>query len=70
MENILPGIILIVAGIFSMIGALANWNFFFNDPKAKPIVSIFGRQGARIFYIIVGAAFSIGGIAFIFYNLK
>ncbi len=52
----------ILAGGFCIAAAIFDWNFFFNARKAAPIVKIFGRNGARIFYGIMGLLFIVGGI--------
>jgi len=52
-------IILIAAGIFSMTGGICDWDFFMNSRKARGIIKIFGRNGARIFYVCLGAAIII-----------
>jgi hypothetical protein len=41
-------------GIFSVLGAFFEWSFFFNSKRARFAVSLFGKSGARIFYIVVG----------------
>lgn len=47
-------ILFILAGLFSIAGAVFNWDFYFNARKARTIVNIFGRNGARIFYAVLG----------------
>lgn len=47
-------ILFILAGVFSVLASVKNWDWYFNNRKAKPFVRIFGRNGARIFYIITG----------------
>lgn len=61
MEIFLP-IIIIACGIFSICGAVCDWDWFMNNYKAKPLVTIFGRNGARIFYGILGAVIIVLGI--------
>ncbi len=61
MEIFIP-IIIIACGIFSLLGAVNNWDWFFNNYKAQPFVKIIGRTGARIFYGILGAFIIIIGI--------
>lgn len=61
MEIFLP-IIIIACGIFSLLGAVNNWDWFFNNYKAQPFVKMIGRTGARIFYGILGAFIIIIGI--------
>lgn len=59
------GIVTILGGIFCICGSVLNWNFFFNNYRARHIVNGFGRNGARIFYIALGIFLVIAGIAMI-----
>ena len=52
--NILTLVIGLLMGGFCLLGAILNWNWFFNARKAAMIVKIFGRNGARIFYGALG----------------
>ena len=60
--RILMCLIGIGAGIFSICGAVCDWDFFMNDYKAQFFVKIFGRNGARIFYGILGAFIVVCGV--------
>jgi small neutral amino acid transporter SnatA (MarC family) len=42
------------AGVFSVMASILNWDFFFESRKAQTFIKLFGRNGARIFYIILG----------------
>lgn len=42
------------AGLFSILAAILNWNWFFNNRRAYIFVKMFGRTGARVFYAILG----------------
>lgn len=42
------------AGTFTIVAAMADWEWFFTHPKAKFFVDRFGRSGARVFYGILG----------------
>jgi hypothetical protein len=42
------------AGLFSIAGAVFNWDWFMNNSRARLFVNIFGRDGARVFYVILG----------------
>lgn len=44
-------------GFYVFLGALFEWGFFFNAREAKRYRMIFGNQGARIFYFLLGGAF-------------
>ncbi len=53
MERFLPFLI-IACGLFSLVCAVMNWNWFMNHRKAKFMISVIGRTGARIFYGVLG----------------
>ena len=55
------GLILVACGIFSICGAALDWEWFMNSRKARLFVGIFGRNGARIFYGILGSVITIIG---------
>ena len=56
------GIFFVLAGLFSILGAVKNWDFFMNNRKAYIWVKLFGRNGARIFYGILGFVLAIIGL--------
>jgi len=56
------GIFFVLAGLFSIICAIKNWDFFMNNRKAYIWVKLFGRNGARIFYGILGLIISLIGL--------
>ncbi len=62
MSNVLITLIVIAVGGFSLAGSLQNWDWFFNNRRARIMVSILGRNGARIFYGILGSALILGGL--------
>ena len=64
-ENMLPFLLMIGAGVFTIMGAIMDWNWFMNSRRARFFVGIFGRTGARIFYILLGLF--IIGLAFVSY---
>ena len=56
-NNDLVGFIFAIAvGAFAILASIFNWDFFFNSRKAKFMVNVLTRNGARIFYGIVGLA--------------
>jgi hypothetical protein len=55
------GLILVAAGIFSICGAAFDWDWFINSRKAQIFVAMFGRNGARVFYVILGLAIIVMG---------
>lgn len=60
--NIAVGLIIIACGAFSICGGVFDWEWFMNNYKAKPLVAIFGRKGARIFYGILGGFIIVLGV--------
>lgn len=66
MEAVLPGILLVAAGLFSMAGGIFNWGWFMNSGRARLFVKLFSRTGARIFYVILGFVIAGAGVATLF----
>lgn len=57
------GLTLFVAGLMCIGAAALNVDAFFEHPAAQQFVRSMGRNGARIFYVILGAAFAlVGGV--------
>ena len=56
------GLVFVAAGAFSMAGAICNWDWFINSRKAKLLVKLLTRNGARIFYGILGLAIVVLGV--------
>lgn len=54
--------ILIGAGLFSIVGAALDWNLFMESHKARPLVTLLGRDGARAFYMLFGVALITAGV--------
>ena len=65
MRYFLHGLFLL-AGCFSLLCALMNWDWFFKSPNAQIIVKPLGRKNARFFYGIVGLVLIIIGAAAFF----
>ena len=63
--NIAFMIIMALGGFFSICGAIFNWDFFFENYKARPVVKLIGRNGARVFYVLVGLFCIFCGIMFV-----
>lgn len=55
-------ILLAAVGLFSVLAGVFNWDFFFNSRKARLWIRLFGRGGARIFYILLGILIIVLGI--------
>ena len=46
--------LLLFAGLFSIGGAVSDWDWFMNNSRARFFVQVFGRNGARVFYVLLG----------------
>jgi hypothetical protein len=55
-------IMLILGGAFSFCGGSFGWDFFVNNYKFKGFQKLFGEQGARTFYMILGVFIIIVGL--------
>ena len=53
-KELIALIISIGGGAFAILASIFNWDFFFESKKAKIFLKLFGRNGARIFYSILG----------------
>jgi hypothetical protein len=63
----IPGIILIIGGIFTFAGAFFNWDWFMGSGKAQSLAKLLGNEDrVQIFYEILGIIFIILGILVIF----
>lgn len=53
-EMFAKGAFAILAGIFTIVCAAADFDFFMGNRKAKFFVNLMGREGARFFYAVLG----------------
>jgi hypothetical protein len=56
------GLVFVAAGAFSLLGGVCDWEWFMNSRKARFMVTILSRNGARIFYSILGLLIIVFGI--------
>ena len=56
------GFVIVAIGAFTLAGAIFNWDWFMNSRKARFIVKILSRSGARIFYGFLGVVFIAIGV--------
>ncbi|MBN2137444.1 MAG: immunity 17 family protein [Sedimentisphaerales bacterium] len=62
-----PGaLILVLAGLFAVVAAAFDWEWFLNSRKARPLVSLLSRTGARIFYCVIGLGVAVLGLLIAF----
>ncbi|MFK7926698.1 MAG: immunity 17 family protein [Myxococcota bacterium] len=57
----LPGLLIVGIGIFSLLGGIMQWSFFMNHRKAQFFIRLFGHQGTRIFYGVLGVSLMVFG---------
>jgi hypothetical protein len=64
-KNMNPlGLILVAIGIFPILAAIYDWEWFMNSSKARIFVAILSRIGARVFYGILGLALVTFGVLY------
>jgi hypothetical protein len=56
------GLISVTAGVFTLCGALFDWDWFMNHRKARLFVALLTRTGARVFYALLGSVLIVLGI--------
>jgi len=58
----MPNILILLVGLFSILGGILDWNWFMNNWRARFFVNILGRNGARLFYIGLGVFLVVLGV--------
>jgi small neutral amino acid transporter SnatA (MarC family) len=53
----------VLAGLFSFAGAVFDWEWFMTHYRAALFVRLFGRNGARIVYALLGILLAALGLA-------
>jgi len=53
--------LMIGVGVLTLIAALTNWEWFFKQRRAQSLIKLMGRNGARVFYALLGTLFSVIG---------
>ena len=61
MMTLVP-VILLLIGVFCLICAWKDYDWFMESRKASALVGLFGRKGARFFYIALGAVITLIGV--------
>jgi len=54
-------LLFVAIGLFTIAGAALDWDWFMTNRKAQFFVDTFGRDGARIFYGILGCVIILMG---------
>lgn len=55
-------IVFVACGVLFLCGAIKEWDWFMKNYKTRFAIFIFGRTGARIFYVLVGIFIIICGV--------
>jgi len=58
----LIALFLLAAGVFSILGAALNWNFLLNSRRARLFMRLFGHNGTRIVYLLLGSGLVVLGV--------
>jgi hypothetical protein len=61
-EKFLFGVLIFFCGMFCIVGAVGNYEWFFNISKVSSLVDLVGRNITRIIYTFVGIIGIIMGI--------
>ncbi len=54
--------IFISLGVFSLIAAIRNYDWYFSTHGASMFIKWFGRKGARVFYAVLGLILIFCGV--------
>jgi len=57
----MTGLILFIAGVFTIIATQSDWEWYWNDRRARMWISLFGEEGAKTVLTILGGIIMIGG---------
>ncbi|MDR1981601.1 MAG: immunity 17 family protein [Tannerellaceae bacterium] len=63
-------VVFVVAGLFSLVSSIGNFDWFFSSRKAAVLVQWLGRTGARFFYGMLGLLLIVSGMAFFLTGYK
>ena len=56
------GLVFAAIGLFAICAAGLDWEWFMNHRKARFLVGVLGRAGARVFYAILGIGLVVLGV--------
>ena len=66
LESVVIPVFILLAGLFSAVCAVMDYNWFMEHRKAQFFVRIMGRTATRVFYFTIGAALFVMGIVFLY----
>lgn len=59
MGHIAIGLLVLACGVFTIVCAAKDYDWFMNHHKARLFVALFGRGGARAVYVVLGALLTV-----------
>jgi small neutral amino acid transporter SnatA (MarC family) len=59
-------IVFLLAGLFSFVSAVLDWEWFMTDRKAAVFAGFLGRNGTRVLYALFGVFLIALGLAGVF----
>lgn len=62
--DIISKFLMMSGGVLCILAAINDWDWFFDNFRARPFVRLFGRKGARWFYAILGLFLMVMGFRF------
>lgn len=64
----LMALLALLVGLFSVFCTVKDYDWFMQSRKARFFVNLWGRNGARAFYIVLGSFFTLAGACFLFFR--
>ena len=68
MESIIA-VLIILCGLFSIVCAAKEYEFFMGSRKAQTLIRIIGVTGAKFFYITLGCVLVIVGVVILVHGV-
>ena len=65
-DNMIMTFVTAIIGVIVICAAVCDWDWFFESSKAWVFVKLFGRNGARVFYGILGIFIFLCSVAAVF----
>ncbi|MGL5227722.1 MAG: immunity 17 family protein [Bacteroidales bacterium] len=62
-KGIITVFIFIMPGVIALLGALFNWDWFYQTRMAEFFVNSFGRVGSRFFYGVLGVMLILASLS-------
>ena len=54
--------VLLATGLLALGASVFDWDIFFSERRANPILSALGRTATRILYAVLGAGLATAGL--------